>query len=449
MRSIFAILSISGIVLLAACGGGGGGGGGGQPSVDANGSQPPPKTSNPDNQFIQADSTAVFESWPSGSGLPETTWYRNGVVIPNERSSKLYFKASSSNNNDNFYASVKTQYGTGRSTSAILKIDTIRPLLPGTGILESQCYKKGSNNLVSCSSDVAIALNKTQDGMLRRGVGYSLVEKFDISECVKDEITGLIWEGKKSDTNVFRGGRNITYNDAVAYASAINELRLCGFSDWRIPDLNELHTIVYYGRQKSLDKYWFPYVYDNTSYWTSSPGKSAYDYWTVGFVGGSGNSMSRSDNLSYVRLVRGVIADQSQRYIVINDGNSVKDNLTGLEWRRCSEGQNWNGSNCTGVILQFTHEQALEYASNIEQWRIPNIKELVSIIPTERNSNVKNLLPAGVIYLFSGSESTYYWSSTPQISEDNEAGAACSASSQIFGCSYGRTKKNSLRLVKR
>jgi hypothetical protein len=86
-------------------------------------------------------------------------------------------------------------------------------LLTDTGITASQCYKAGSDTLVSCTDAAAIALNDKQDGMLGRdvttpdnadgklGFSYSTVPNpaggnFDVTECVKDNITGLTWEGK-------------------------------------------------------------------------------------------------------------------------------------------------------------------------------------------------------------------------------------------------------------
>lgn len=65
-----------------------------------------------------------------------------------------------------------------------------------------------------------------------------------------------------------------------------------------------------------------------------------------------------------------------------------RDPKTGLYWDRCSVGQSWNGTTCTGTPLglnwqdaqdyvkKFTNEQAKGGYTN---WRLPTIEELSSI----------------------------------------------------------------------
>ncbi len=68
-----------------------------------------------------------------------------------------------------------------------------------------------------------------------------------------------------------------------------------------------------------------------------------------------------------------------------NGDGTVTHNLTGLMWKRCAEGQTWNGSICTGNATTFTWANALMQAQNstyagYSDWRLPNIKELESIV---------------------------------------------------------------------
>jgi hypothetical protein len=67
-----------------------------------------------------------------------------------------------------------------------------------------------------------------------------------------------------------------------------------------------------------------------------------------------------------------------------NDG-TVTHNLTGLMWNRCAEGQTWGGSTCTGSATALTWAEALAQARDSSfaghtDWRLPNIKELESIV---------------------------------------------------------------------
>lgn len=81
------------------------------------------------------------------------------------------------------------------------------------------------------------------------------------------------------------------------------------------------------------------------------------------------------------------------------------DNVTGLIW--ASE---WDGAGCNhgGV---FNWQSAVEWANNLtfagySDWRLPNIRELLSIV------NYENYDPAINSTYFPGTRQGYYWSST-------------------------------------
>ena len=62
---------------------------------------------------------------------------------------------------------------------------------------------------------------------------------------------------------------------------------------------------------------------------------------------------------------------------VYTDGN-IYDNKTGLIWKKCLEGL--SGSACEGTASTFTWSEALAVVENDTTWRLPNIKELQSIV---------------------------------------------------------------------
>ncbi len=69
------------------------------------------------------------------------------------------------------------------------------------------------------------------------------------------------------------------------------------------------------------------------------------------------------------------------RYELLNSNTEVKDTQTGLIWQRCSLGQTWSGTNCTGTAGTYNWTNALQTAKNIGNgWRVPNINELGSLI---------------------------------------------------------------------
>jgi Protein of unknown function (DUF1566)/FG-GAP-like repeat len=217
--------------------------------------------------------------------------------------------------------------------------------LPHSGSTSKQCIEAGSTTKVSCNSKSAMQLNNQQDGhrVTINPMSYSEVAKagggtYARTECVKDKVTGLIWEGKEASG--LRAGSNRYTNfdsttepqkydsstymysnptqaeidaatNSVGYKNAVNSMGLCGFTDWRLPTAHELQGIVDFGAPitatAAVNLAWFP----NTQwewYWSSSAlvGYSSYA-WMVNFSNGSVFSRNRSDSggTGYrLRLVR-------------------------------------------------------------------------------------------------------------------------------------------------
>lgn len=221
--------------------------------------------------------------------------------------------------------------------SAMLAVTT-SSTTPDTGITASQCYEAGSDVLVSCTRAGATALNNQQDGMVGRDVtdnnaadgklGFSYTKISDTGtdlpasatswDCVRDNITGLMWENKAS-SGLRAGSTGYTNYDnlanysqaqidastnSVGFKKAVNAAGLCGKSDWRLPTGNELQGIVDYGvASPSIDSNYFANTQSN-GYWSASPYVgSAYYAWVVNFNGGSVDYGSRYGSY-HVRLVR-------------------------------------------------------------------------------------------------------------------------------------------------
>src|SRR5690606_15177556 len=62
-----------------------------------------------------------------------------------------------------------------------------------------------------------------------------------------------------------------------------------------------------------------------------------------------------------------------------SDNGIVKDLETGLEWRRCAEGQVWEGADCSGQAVRFYSGDLNQIDENTD-WRIPTREELKSLV---------------------------------------------------------------------
>jgi hypothetical protein len=82
-------------------------------------------------------------------------------------------------------------------------------------------------------------------------------------------------------------------------------------------------------------------------------------------------------------------AQDVPRFQVSPDGMEVADHDTGLIWRRCVEGQRWNGYDCVGPNVrlddqgahQYRQTGAIQYAMNEAKasekaWRVPTVREI-------------------------------------------------------------------------
>ena len=166
--------------------------------------------------------------------------------------------------------------------------------------------------------------------------------------CVLDNRSGLIWEVKTDDggvrdkDNTYRwGGKGVRdvalgryegnnqrlesrwdgsgdrYDDWDELVTAANSEELCGFSDWRVPDLYQLASLVrcrggsYQNlddgcsgsyQKPTIDTEYFPNA-QSSWFWSSSPYASYSSYaWFVSFSNGYDSTNYRSNR--YVRLVR-------------------------------------------------------------------------------------------------------------------------------------------------
>lgn len=131
-----------------------------------------------------------------------------------------------------------------------------------------------------------------------------------------------------------------------------------------------------------------------------------------------------------------------------NGDGTVTHHTTGLTWQRCSLGQSWDGTDCTGEATTYTWERALAAAeqntlAGFSDWRLPNKNELVSIV------EYRCYQPAINNQVFPNTPSAWYWSSSPNAYYSDTARDVYFGSGEVDeGLNSYKGNHNSVRLVR-
>ncbi len=256
------------------------------------------------------------------------------------------------------------------------------------------------NTTIWSSSAYADATNQT---------GRYVIVNPGVNATVEDTLTGLIWEQTVGGTSV-TWSASVTVGSAQAYCQSLTK---SGHSDWRVPNIVELQSLVDYTIGNpgiTINATAFPSTPSNY-FWASliyvpSP-TSAWDirFSSRGYVQPDGTVGSTGYP---VRCVRGSSYNPSTRYTdelgnPLNGGSTqVKDQVTGLIWQRSQASSPstymWSG--------------ALSYCSTTltlgsQTWRLPTVKELTTIV----DYAVYNPSINGTV--FPSTTANYFWSSSP------------------------------------
>ncbi|MDD2856745.1 MAG: DUF1566 domain-containing protein, partial [Desulfuromonadaceae bacterium] len=333
------------------------------------------------------------------------------------------------------------------------------------------CYDAGGSILCS-------AVSETQDGKIKAGLALSLPNFNDNGDTtLTDTTTGLMWSQTgnliytRSSYTTFPGTTD--WQGALDYVKTINSEWFSGYQDWRLPNRNELLSLMNYGVAGGLNERLvgitpspFIDVPAEPLYWSSTsasdPAKAyqmlndgtmvAADKATAAYliVVRTPKADPANGNFGYVAprtnlLVTGQVGcfdatgtphdcvDLSAvhtgedgdiqsgmpfvapRFITSDDSLTTLDQSSGLTWIH-----NGNSPACgaftAGTAQNFT--TALAYVNCLNttfyagkaDWRLPNILELSSLANASQTSNATWLNN-----VFTGIQTTDYWTSDSTV----------------------------------
>jgi len=271
---------------------------------------------------------------------------------------------------------------------------------------------------------------------------------------VTDLVTGLMWQ-KSPDMD---GDGDIKYDDKMSYEEAMaaaDTFSLAGYTDWRLPSIKEMYSLILFsgkdpsGYNGTSTEELVPFIdtnYFDFAYGDLSAGERLIDAQMASSTLYVGLTMGGDETMFGVNFADGRIKGyptgpmpgqtvDKQYYVMYVRGNSdygvndfqdngdgtITDNATGLMWTQNDDGE--------GMIW----EDALSYAENFEfagydDWRLPNAKELQSILDYTRAPSVTNspavdpLFNCTVITDEGGGDNyPFYWTGTTHASWQEDA----------------------------
>jgi|GEM_PF-600120 len=355
---------------------------------------------------------------------------------------------------------------------------TIR--LPATG--QTTCFDSNGTEIACAGTG--------QDGDKQAGIAWPVSRFADNGNgTVTDTLTGLVWSkhANAPDINAAppfvcaNAENDMSWQEALDFIICLNSNSFAGFTDWRLPNLNELESMVHAGVPDTSE-----YLSANgfgleglislvqpSQYWSSTSDASFADSaWDVDFVKGdfpfSSVKIPVSPGLDTrgVWPVRGISAGparlwQTGQAVCFNetgaatpcagtgqdgenpagaawpapriktnlDGTLALDRLTGLIWttatRTPGPSNTINPAGCGVSGAPLNWQEALDHMGCLNRngflgaadWRLPNRKELRSLIDYSRSAPA---LPDGhpFIDLLFGDT---YWTSTTDASQPARA----------------------------
>ncbi len=182
--------------------------------------------------------------------------------------------------------------------------------LPATG--QTTCWNS-SGNVISCAGT-------GQDGELRRGAPLAYADNGN--GTVTDLNTGLVWEKVSDDGTVHDKDNTYTWANAfTGHVATLNATSFAGHTDWRLPNVRELQSIVNYQSSSPMVSSAFKTncgpgcpatgcsCTASGNYWSSTSSVSSPSRaWFVSFRYGNVDAFSSSGSKSvaaFVRAVRG------------------------------------------------------------------------------------------------------------------------------------------------
>ncbi|WP_420264963.1 DUF1566 domain-containing protein [Candidatus Magnetominusculus dajiuhuensis] len=268
---------------------------------------------------------------------------------------------------------------------------------------------------------------------------------------VADGATGLTWQ-RSPDTNgdgTVATSDKLTWAQAEARPAALNAVKYGGYSDWRLPTIKELYSLITFtgtdpssftGTDTSVLTPFINTAYFKFAYGDPNSGERIIDaqyasstvfilnpaqtgspkVFGVNFADGriKGYDLQlpgTGQKTFFVQCVRGGSTYGKNDFHDNKDG-TITDNATALMWTKADSG---TGMTWQAALSWAQSKNSANYLGH-NDWRLPNAKELQSIVDYENAPDYNGKPAINTTYFNSTSivnengdtDYPYYWTST-------------------------------------
>ena len=202
---------------------------------------------------------------------------------------------------------------------------------------------------------------------------------------IQDKDRQYTWYNPDNDTNGGHPGITSSGGDTHYFIEWLNIKTLGSRSDWRMPEITELLSLVHITRTNpDILTQFFPHM-QSGCYWSNTPhAQFKGDAWMANVSDGTDDYISKATNC-YVRAVRGqkLSAELQANHFVDNQDDTITDTTTGFMW---------------GKILpsQLTFDDSATTCQNLtiagySDWRMPTRQELRTLVRFDRFNPASDL----------------------------------------------------------
>ncbi len=274
---------------------------------------------------------------------------------------------------------------------------------------------------------------------------------------VLDNVTNMTWT-QTADLNgdgVINTNDKLSFSGAQAYVNTLNAQSYGGYNDWQLPSIKQLYSLIqftgidpsgYTGTDTSgltpfIDDSVFGFDYGDQSaneriidaqFWSSTEYVSTtmngdHTVFGVNFADGrikgygTVDPMSGGDKTQYVYFVRGNTNYGINDFTDNGDG-TISDDATSLMWAQDDSGAAMDWEDALGWVQQKNDENYLGH----DNWRLPNVKEMQSIVDYTRSPDTTSSAAIDPVFNVTsftddGGETDYpqYWTGTTHANMQN------------------------------